>query len=141
MNTQEKFKLGSWISRNTGQDFHWGVWDCNIFFVEYHDMMYGTNDLDRIYKKYIDRRSGIRLLKSMGLTSTQWLTIKGYKQLKTTPKKLLPGDVAVLDHKLYASVYIYFEGAWWSVQEDTGLRGYTPDAVKKAKPTWWRKDG
>ena len=140
MNTQDKFKMGSWISGHIDTEFHWGHWDCNIFFVAYHDMMYGTKDLDRVVNQYFDKRSGIRLLKNMGLTPNQWLHMKDYSKISENTKKK-DGDLAVLDHKLYASVYIYYNGAYWSVQENVGLAGYTPSAIKKAKPTWWRKNG
>ena len=140
MNTQNKFKLGNWITGNMNKEFYWGQWDCNIFFVEYHDMLYGTDDLKRIRNMYFDKRSGIRLLRDMKLTPNQWLTIRGYKQQDGTQTHT-DGDLAVLNHKFYASVYIYFNGAFWSVQENVGLKGFTKEAVEKVNPTWWRKDG
>lgn len=141
MKLQDKFKLGSWLSRNTDKDFHWGVWDCNIFFVEYHDIMYNTDDLKRIQNKYFDKRSGIRLLRDMKLTSGQWLTLRNYKKSPTKKPKWKDGDIALQEHRLYASVFIYFDGAFWSVTENSTLKGYTPKAVETAMTSWWRKDG
>lgn len=140
MNTQDHFKLGSWLSNNTTRNHHWGVWDCNIFFVEYHDMMYGTDDLKRITNRYWDKKSGIKLLREFNLTPRQWLTVRGYKQTNTI-RKWKTGDLATIDHKLYYTVYVWFNGAFWTVQEGKGLVGVTPQAVQKAGVTWWRKDG
>lgn len=140
MRLQDKFKIGSWLTSNTGRDFHWGIWDCNVFFVLLHDHLYGTTDADRVVGKYHDKRSGIRLLRDMGLTSAQWLHLKGYEKCTGT-KRFKDGDVAIIDHKRYASVYFYFDGAFWTVQEDKELTGYHPDSVADVLTSWWRKDG
>ena len=138
MQLQDKFKVGSWLTSKQGQAFNWGTWDCNIFFVELHDMLYGTTDLDRVHRKYQDRRSGVRVLREIG-TPAQWLHFKNYKKKTSSHPKWRDGDIATIDQRLYYSVYFYFDGAFWTVPEEGQLTGYTPASVENVMTAWWRK--
>ena len=140
MKLQDKFKLGSFITGKMGQDFHWGINDCNTFFIELHDKLYGTDDLKRVQEKYFDKRTAIQFLKDLGITPAQWLYMRNYRKLEDN-FRWTDGDVAIHQHKTYASVYVYFNGAFWTVPEGKVMTGYHPKAFEKIKLTGWRKDG
>lgn len=141
MRLQDKFKVGSWLTGNTNKEFRWGTWDCNTFFIELHDMIYNTDDLTRVAEQYSNRSGAIRFLKGLGLSPGQWLAIRSYKKHSGIPNKWKDGDVALVEHRRYASVYFYFNGAFWTVPEGEKLQGYTPASVENAMTSWWRKDG
>ena len=137
---QDKFKTGSWITGRRDTEFRWGFWDCNTFFIEWHDMIYNRNDLEGVQNHYSSKTGAKAYMVKLGLTPGQWLHIRNYKKGSgnTTWKD---GDVALIEHKWYASVYVYFDGAFWTVPENKKLTGYTPEAVEKHMTSWWRKNG
>jgi hypothetical protein len=139
MKLQDKFKLGNYISSKTDEPFIWSHNDCNTFFIEFHDMMYGTDDLKRIKDKYHDRRAAIKFQKTM-VSPAQWLHLKGYEKI-SAPYNWQDGDVAVNQHKYYASGFIYFDGAFWTVVEGKTLTGYAPEAMEPHITNGWRKIG
>lgn len=140
MNTQDKFRLGSFITRKTGQDFAWGVNDCNTFFIELHDLLYGTTDLDRVKAQYRNRHQAVKFLKQLGLTPAQWLYMRDYGVIQD-PVDWQDGDVAIIQHRVFASVYVYFNGAFWTVPEGQQMRGYHPEALANQPVTGYRKNG
>ena len=132
--------MGSFISGKVGQEFRWGINDCNTFFIELHDKLYGTDDLKRVKQQYINKKTAIKFLKNLGLTPAQWLHIRNYSQIKGK-KDWQDGDVLTIQHKIYASVYVYFDGAFWTVPEEQTMRGYHPDSFTNVTYTGWRKNG
>ena len=140
MRLQEKFKLGSYITGKIDQEFRWGLNDCNTFFIELHDKIYGTNDLPRVKNKYFDRHTANRFLRDLGQTPAQWLHFRNYRKLPGLDN-WQDGDVVIFQHKVFASVYVYFDGAFWTVPEGQTMRGYHPDALTKHKIQGWRKNG
>ena len=49
------------------------------------------------------------------------------------------GDVVLIERHAYSSVYIYSEGAFWTVPEGSELVAYDPSAVAKEMTSAWRK--
>lgn len=135
MNLQQKFKLGSYITSKKGQPFQWGINDCNTFFTEYSDMFYNTEDTKRIKGQYLDRRSGIKFWRNLGLTPAQWLHMRGWEKIDDD---YADGDIIVFERKAYSSVYIYFDGAFWTVAENEECKGYHPTAFENLKTQGWR---
>ena len=45
MHLQRRIKLASIISQYAETEYEWGQNDCNTFFLDVHDKMYGTRDL------------------------------------------------------------------------------------------------
>ena len=140
MRLQDKFKLGSFITGKMGQDFHWGINDCNTFFIELHDMLYNTKDLERVKEQYNNKRTAIQFLKNLSITPAQWLYMRHYRKLEGE-YEWEDGDVAIHQHKVYASVYVYFDGAFWTVPEDKTMTGYHPKAFDNINLVGWRKNG
>lgn len=141
MNTQQKIKTGAWISGRVDKPFRWGTWDCNTFFIEWHDMIYSTDDLSRVAEQYASKSGAKAFMRKLALTPGQWLHMRSYKKQTEKKKTWQAGDVALIEHKWYATVFVYFDGAFWSVPEEGQLTGYTPKAVTKHITSWWRKDG
>jgi len=145
MRLQDKFKLGSFITGKIDQEFRWGQNDCNTFFIELHDKLYGTNDLSRVVDQYFDRNTAKKFLTDLGLTPAQWLHMRNYRRIPDLISKSnnfwQDGDVAIFQHKVFASVYVYFDGAFWTVPEGQTMKGYHPDALTKHNIQGWRKDG
>lgn len=139
MHLQHRIKLASIISKYHDTEYQWGQADCNLFFIDVHDQMYGTNDLQEIQGKYEDLKSGIRYLKKkIKKTPEEWMMSRHYTLLKHTDVKV--GDVALFQHKSYESVFIYSDGAWWSmVEEQNGLVGAPTEDVLAQATSLWRK--
>ena len=139
MRIQDQFKIGTFIAEKTDQAFRWGVNDCNTFFIELHDRLYGSRDLERVRNQYTDRSTARAFLKKLGLTPAQWLHMRNYSKISNTDWQ--PGDVAILQHQVFASVYVYFDGAFWTVPEGKSITGYRPEALTKHDIQGWRKNG
>lgn len=140
MKTQDKFIMGSFITRKTGQDFYWGINDCNTFFIELHDELYGTDDLKRVKEQYANRPEAVKFMKNLGLTPAQWLHMRNYRKLEDK-FRWTDGDVGIIQHKVFASVYVYFNGAFWTVPEGEKMKGYNPKAFKDQPIVGFRKNG
>jgi len=139
MNIQNSLKLRSIIKSQAGKPFEWGVHDCNTFFIDIHDKMYGTNDIQQVRDQYATRRGAIKFLRDrLKLTPAQWLHFRNYIAIEDT-SKWMPGDVALIQHPTYASVYIYCEGVFWTVPEDGELVAYEKSAVESQLTSAWRK--
>ena len=137
MNLQEQIKMAAFISRREGDAFDWGKNDCNTFFIEMHDYVYGTQDMLKIQHQYGTRRGAIEFMRRLKLSPAQWLFLRGYR--KMTEPGFINGDVVIHDHKVYATVFVYFEGVFWSVQENTECQAYTVAAVTAQPHQGWRK--
>lgn len=138
MKTQQQLKMAAFISRHAGEAFAWGTNDCNTFFIEMHDYVYGTTDMLKVKNHYGSRRGACEFMRKLGLTPGQWLHLRGYKRI-TSADAWQNGDVATHNHRLYATVFVYFEGVFWSVQEETECAAYTVEAVTSAEHQGWRK--
>lgn len=139
MNIQNSLKLRSIIKGQAGKPFEWGVHDCNTFFIDIHDKMYGTTDIQKVKNQYSDRRSAIKFLRDqLKLTPAQWLHFRNYVPI-AEPGNWVAGDVVLIQHPVYASVYIYSEGAFWTVPENSELVAYTTGAVESQLTSAWRK--
>jgi len=68
-----------------------------------------------------------------------WLHLRDYKELKAKNPQWENGDVVTIERGYYASVYVYFEGAFWTVPEGQEIKGYHPKAFKKLEKRNWRK--
>jgi hypothetical protein len=134
MDLQQQIKMGAFISKRQGMEFQWGVNDCNTFFIEMHDYVYGTDDFEtRVKEKYNDKRSAIQFMKDLGLTPGQWLALRDYTKLTSQNPQYRNGDVAIVTHKqnLYACVWVYYEGAFWGVPEGEEIQGYKPSMMRR----------
>lgn len=134
---QQQFKAQQYIQSWANQEFDWGTADCNQFFIGFHDAVYGTRDLPRVQNQYASRSSARQFLKNLGLTSRQWLTMRGYKPLESL--EFENGDVVIHDHKFFSTVFVYWQGVFVSCLEEVNFAGYTPEAVTSRSYTAWRK--
>jgi len=140
MDIQDSIKLLSIIRKQAGKPFQWGVHDCNTFFIEIHDQMYGSRDIEKVRDQYGDRRGAIVFLnKTLKLSAAQWLHLRNYKKIVSKKPKWTAGDVVLIERHAYSSVYIYSEGAFWTVPEGSELVAYDPSAVAKEMTSAWRK--
>lgn len=140
MNIQDSIKLLSIIRKQAGKPFQWGVHDCNTFFIEIHDKMYGSKDIETVRDQYGDRRGAIVFLnKTLGLSAAQWLHFRNYRKVASKKPRWTAGDVVLIERHAYSSVYIYSEGAFWTVPENSELVAYDPSAVQKEMTSAWRK--
>lgn len=139
MNIQDGLKLRSIIQGKAGQPFEWGVHDCNTFFIDIHDKLYGTTDMKDVLHQYTNRKGAIAFLKNkLKLTSAQWLYFRNYRK-QTGEVEWQNGDIALIEHKIYASVYIYCNGVFWTVPEQQELLAYESSAVESQMTSAWRK--
>jgi hypothetical protein len=140
MNIQDSLKLRDIIKKQAGKEFEWGVHDCNTFFIDIHDKMYGSQDIEKVKHQYSNRRGAIVFLnKTLKLTAAQWLHFRKYKKITAKKPKWTAGDVVLIENPAYSSVYIYSEGAFWTVPEGSELVAYDPSAVAKEMTSAWRK--
>lgn len=142
MHLQRRIKLASIISQYAETEFERGQNDCNTFFLDVHDKMYGTCDREEVVGKYDDLKSGIRYLKKkVKLSPHQWMMARHYAVLRDRDVKV--GDVALIEHRGYATAFIYSDGAWWTMLERTGgLNGVsTPDMLLQATSVWRKTHG
>ena len=87
-------------------------------------------------------KSGIRYLKKkVKLSPQQWMMARHYAVLRDRDVKV--GDVALIEHRGYATAFIYSDGAWWSMLEKNwpvdwhiNTRHVTPSHKCLEKNTW-----
>jgi hypothetical protein len=140
MELQQQLKMGSFISKRTGKAFEWNVNDCNTFFIEMHDYVYGTTDYeDKVKGAYSHKEGAKEFMRNLKITPAMWLHLRDYKELKAKNPQWENGDVVTIERGYYASVYVYFEGAFWTVPEGQEIKGYHPKAFKKLEKRNWRK--
>ena len=137
MTLQQQLAMSSFIARNLNRKFAWGQWDCNLFFVELHDYVYGTRDRLRIIDKYDSAKTAFRFYRDFGVTGTQWMRLKGYEAILA--HEVQEGDVALESTKLYAVPFVFHNGSFWTLVEGAQLAGYTTQAVAQAAVSYWRK--
>lgn len=128
MNLQQKLISAKYIAEHTARDHVWGETDCCTVFLNYHDAIWGTDKAKDVVGKYKGRRGAINFYKNMKLTWRQWLFMNNYEE-KTG--KLAEGDIAVLDHVLFPTVYIYHNGVFWTMSEDRDFVGVDATVLKK----------
>jgi hypothetical protein len=134
---QQQLRGQQYMQPWTNSEFQWGKTDCNQFFIGWHDAVYGSNDLPRVQNQYTSRGTARQFLRNLGLTSRQWLTMRGYKQLDSTDFE--PGDVVLHDFKYHSSVFIYWEGVFVSSVEGLNFCAFAPEAMTVGNYTAWRK--
>ena len=110
-------KLGLWLAEIQHIKHERGKHDCCTLFVEWHDKRFGTNELDKIYGKYNDFKSGVRFSRDVWPMSRwkKWFKEKGYKQV-TTPTT---GDIVMVQNKFFPSSYIICMNQAWSILDDS----------------------
>lgn len=136
MNTQQKLIGATYIAKHLNLKYERGQTDCLTVFLGYHDALWGTNKLAEIKGKYSDRKSAIQFYRNMKLSWRQWLFINGYKK---SEEKFTEGDIAVLDNGLYPTVYIYHNGAFWTMSEDRNFIGVDANVLSQHENvTVWR---
>ena len=130
----------SYISRTEGAPFEWNRLDCNTFFIGMHDAVYGTRLLDQVRDRYGSRRGAIKYMREQGLTPNQYLYLRGYRQVSVSdPVDFQSGDVVLHPNRVYATVFVYFEGVFWGVLEDQHCGAFTVASVTGVEHTVWRK--
>jgi len=137
---QQKLKMNHHIHGLVGQEFRWGFNDCNLFLIKLFDYVNGTNRAERIENQYWDRRSAVEFHKRLGLTPSQWLHLNGFEKIEHDGE-WQDGDVAIHQHKIYATAYVYFNRAVWTVPEGKSLTGYAPVALEPHITSYWRYNG
>jgi hypothetical protein len=138
MELQQKLITQQHMLQYHNTEFVWGESDCNIFFIDWHDKVYGTTDLKKVKHQYISQRDAVRFYRKMGITANQWMHFKGYN--KTDTKVWRDGDILYVPHKLYPTAWIVFNNRCWSMLEDSvGVHIATFEVVAHKKPTVFRK--
>lgn len=136
MRAQQKLIAAKYIADHLQYSHTWGTMDCCTFFLNYHDKIWGSETAKRIVGKYADKGSAIRFYKNWKLTWRQWLHLNNYEK---NEGKLAEGDIAVLDNRVFPTVYVYHNGAFWSMTEDRGMTAYDKNALKlHGNVTVWR---
>ena len=136
MNTQQKLTGARYIADHLTRNHAWGTMDCCTMFLGYHDAVWGKEKSKDVVGKYADKGSAMRFYKRMKLTWRQWLFMNGYEKHEG---KLAEGDIAVLDHKLFPTVYIYHNGTFWTMSEDRDMLSVDSKAMKSHENvTVWR---
>lgn len=136
MKLQQNLILAKYIANLHGKDHRWGELDCCTVFLECHDALWGTDKAKPVKGKYHSKGSAVSFYKNMKLTWRQWLFTNNYRQVEDDLKE---GDIAVLDHRLFPTVYIYHNKAFWTMSEDRNLVGVDATALQLNKAvTVWR---
>lgn len=135
MNTQKKLQSAAYVARKLNADHEWGKDDCCTVFLEWYDYIWGAQEAVAVLEKYNSKRGAIRFYKEMKLSWRQWLFLHKFEQTDEPQE----GDVAVLDHKLYPTVYIIHNGAGWYMDEERGYTGVALGALELHEDvTFWR---
>ena len=138
MNTQQKLISARYIADHLNQEHAWGTIDCCTVFLGWHDRVWGTDKQRDVVDNYNSRRGAIEFYKRMKLSWRQWLHINKYEQLVPL-QRVTEGDIAVLDHRLFPTVYIYHNGAFWTMSEDRDFISIDKDSMRKHdNVTIWR---
>ena len=127
MKAQQKLISARYIADHLHITHQWGINDCCTVFLKYHDAVWGANKADAVVDKYRGRRGAIEFYKNMKLSWRQWLFMNNYEE---HTGKLAEGDIAVLDNKLFPTVYIYHNGAFWTMSEDRNFIGVDSVTMK-----------
>lgn len=138
MKAQQKLIGAKYIADLLSKDHVWGTMDCCTVFLGYHDAVWSADKQSEVVGHYNDRKGAMRFYKRMKLTWRQWLFINKYEKLDSS-NHLTEGDIAVLDHKLFPTVYIYHNGVFWTMSEDRDLISVDSDKMKEHPDvTVWR---
>ena len=140
LSLQQKLKMNHHIQGLIGQDFRWGFNDCNLFLIKLFDYVNDTNKAEQIVNQYHDRSSAIAFHRRLGLSPAQWLHLNGFEK-RDYNGEWQDGDVAIHQHKVYATAYVYFNRAAWTVPEGKKLTGYHPTALEPHITSYWRYNG
>ena len=136
MKLQQHLILAKYIANLHGKDHTWGSMDCCTVFLECHDALWDTDKAKPVKGKYHNKGSAIEFYKNMKLTWRQWLHTNKYRKVEDDLKE---GDIAVLDHKVFPSIYIYHNKAFWTMSEDRNLIGVDPETLTEHKNvSFWR---
>jgi len=137
---QQKLQINDYLVKCTGSAFQWGINDCNTFAIQIFDIINNTNKLDKVKEKYYNKRSAIKFQKEY-LSPRQIMHVNKFTELTDIDFEWQDGDVALVEHKYYATAYVYFNRVFWSVPEEQELTAYDPDTVKCAMTSGWRHNG
>lgn len=136
MNLQQKLTVATYIGQLVNKTHDWGNVDCCTVFLQYHDALWGTEKAKEVIGRYKDRKGAMNFYKNMKLTWRQWLFVNKYEKVDGA---LEEGDVAVLDHKLFPTVYIYHNGAFWVMSEEQNLSAFDAQLLRDhAQVSVWR---
>ena len=134
--TSMKLELATYVTRWSQTKHIWGETDCMLFAVCWHDTRFGTDKKASLYQKYNSKFEAVRFYKNF-LTVESWLKVSGYKKLTAIKPKFKDGDFIVKNQKHIDQGWLYFNGSFYTMDEERGLIRINPGVVDY--DTVWRQ--
>ena len=125
MMDENKLKLAKFIAKKSMASHEYGVNDCMTFPIEWHDHCRGTRQLDKIYRRYHSLATAFKFYRNF-LSVTGWLRANGYHEVDD----ISDGDFVVQTVDRLPQVWIYFNGALYTIHEQRGLTAVNIELVE-----------
>ena len=129
---KNKLKLAKFLAKKNMAPHEYGVNDCMTFAIEWHDHNHGTRQLSKIYRKYHSLATAFKFYRNF-LSVNGWLKANGYQEVDD----IADGDFLVQTVDRLPQVWIYFNGALYTIHEQRGLTAVSQDLVQDY--TVWRR--